>query len=202
MLEHETLGRVWRENDGRTVEGVVYGDAWRGGAGGDCGADGGVRRGGDGVAGGGDGGHQGQHPRHGQKKERDQALHCFPLCRTRRHRRLRGIEQGRAEAARARVANVIWAVPPCVGLAEGATAGDAAAAGAAAEGGVAGSRQGDHGNHAPRDLDKLLQVGLDDRVHALIPRARVQLRIVDDIGQHRVGQHKAEHLPNADEHPD
>ena len=38
-------------------------------------------------------------------------------------------------------------------------------------------------------------------VDALVARARVQLRVVDDVSQHGVREHEAERLPEADGGP-
>mmetsp|Transcript_35569 Transcript_35569/g.94250 ORF Transcript_35569/g.94250 Transcript_35569/m.94250 type:complete len:367 (-) Transcript_35569:455-1555(-) len=100
-------------------------------------------------------------------------------------------EERRPDRVRAGVANVVWAVPPSVLQPHLLIAVHAAAAEAAAVAFVARSLEDDEREHPPEDFDELLQIGLDHGVHALIARAGQQLVVVDDVGEHGVGEHKA-----------
>ena len=67
----------------------------------------------------------------------------------------------------------------------------AAAAAVALEAGVVDAEAG---QHATDDLDVLLQVGLHDRVEALVAATREELVVVDGVGQDGVGQHEGARL--------
>mmetsp|Transcript_6426 Transcript_6426/g.19303 ORF Transcript_6426/g.19303 Transcript_6426/m.19303 type:complete len:311 (-) Transcript_6426:1669-2601(-) len=87
---------------------------------------------GDGHLAGGDGGDEGEQARDGEEEEGDERLDVLALRRARRHRGLLGRKQQLGAAlARARVADVAGTVPARVRHSDGASARDAAAAGAA-----------------------------------------------------------------------